>query len=65
MVSYYSVNMSDDFETQFKADLYSKFETLPKYLIPRDTYNSTIEQLKTASQTSSTKSRQDYYILQK
>ena len=28
MVSYYSVNMSDYFETQFKADLYSKFESV-------------------------------------
>ena len=57
--------MADEFETLFKDALFKKYNSCQKNLIPKDIYNSTIEQLKLASEKKADKSRQEYYILQK
>ncbi|KAK4308706.1 hypothetical protein Pmani_019610 [Petrolisthes manimaculis] len=54
-----------DNEYFFKRELYKVFEINKRHLIPKETYNKTIEELKTAAQESSSKSRHDYYVLGK
>ena len=53
------------FEDRFKSQLYGKYQKCEKYLIPKEQYNQTIEEIKLAAQDSSSKSRHGYYILQK
>ena len=53
--------MDDTSDIRFRNELYGrKYVKCQKYLIPRDVYNSTIEDLNQASQESSAKSRHDY-----
>ncbi|KAK4326930.1 hypothetical protein Pmani_002573 [Petrolisthes manimaculis] len=54
-----------DYEHLFKRELYKVFEKSKRHLIPKETYNKTIEELKTAAQESSSKSRHGYYVLGK
>ena len=54
-----------DYENLLKRKLYKVFEKSKRHLIPKETYNKTIEELKTAAQESSSKSRYGYYILGK
>ena len=56
---------SSNFELKFRTDLFEKYAKCKKYLIPRDVYNSMIEDLKFASTESSSKGRHMYYILEK
>ena len=53
------------FEAEFKEKLYEKYSRSQKYLIPKEEYCKILEDLKTATEVSSTKSRHHYYILQK
>ena len=53
------------FETEFKEKLFEKYSQCQKYLIPKEVYYKTIEELKTVSKVSTTKSRHQYYILKK
>ena len=53
------------YENLFKREWYKVFEKSKSHLIPKKTYNKTIEELKTATQESSFKSRHGYYILGK
>ncbi|KAK4310157.1 hypothetical protein Pmani_018270 [Petrolisthes manimaculis] len=54
-----------DYENLFKREQYKVFEKSKRHLIPKETYNKTIEELKTAAQESSSKSRHGYYVLAK
>ncbi|KAK4328104.1 hypothetical protein Pmani_001457 [Petrolisthes manimaculis] len=54
-----------DYENLFQRELYKVFEKSKRHLIPKETYNKTIEGLKTAAQESSSKSRHGYYVLGK
>jgi len=56
---------NDANELEFRKKLFEKYAKCKKYLFPREVYNSTIEDLKLASQVSSSKSGHDYYILNK
>ena len=61
-----SVKMAHpSFEMEFRDKLYEKYSESQKYLIPKEVYNMTIEDLKTASKVSTKKSRHQYYILKK
>ena len=53
------------FEAEFRAKLFDKYSQSKKHLIPKDEYYKTIEDLKTASQVSTSKSHHLYYILKK
>ncbi|XP_047488152.1 uncharacterized protein LOC125038654 [Penaeus chinensis] len=55
----------DQFEAEFREELFQKYRQCPKYLMPKKVYSNTIEELKTAAQNTSSKSRHGYYILQK
>ena len=55
----------DNYEVQFKEELYKMFQICQKHLIPKVEYFSTIEQLKLAATNESSKSRYRYYILSK
>ena len=55
----------DNYEVQFKEELYKRFQMCQKHLIPEVEYFSTIEQLKLAATDESSKSRHRYYILSK
>lgn len=54
-----------NFEAEFKQNLFDKYAQCQKYLIPKEEYYKTIEELKAAAQVLSTKSRHQYYILKK
>ncbi|XP_063600553.1 uncharacterized protein LOC134776736 [Penaeus indicus] len=55
----------DQFEADFREELFQKYRQCPKYLMPENVYYNTIEELKTSAQNPSSKSRRIYYILQK
>ena len=55
--------MTDSVEMRFRNDLLEKYEKCPKYLIPKDVYYNIIEEIKAASESSKTKSRHEYYLL--
>ena len=55
----------DNYEVQFKEELYKMFQICQKHLIPKVEYFNTIEQLKLAATNESSKSRHRYYILGK
>ena len=57
--------MDDSYEEKFKRELYIKYETCKKILMPRDQYYSTIEDVKSAAANPATKNRHCYYLLQK
>ena len=50
-------------EAIFTKELYTKFEKCQKYMIPKEIYHKTIEDLKTLDQNVASTSRHDYYIL--
>ena len=50
------------FELEFKGKLYEKYSQCQKYLIPKEVYYKTIEDLKAVVSTS--KSHHQYYIIQ-
>ena len=52
-------------EVKFSQTLFEMYRRNEKYLIPRDVYNQTLNDLKVASAEKSTKSRHSYYILGK
>ena len=54
-----------NFETKFKEALLKKYSQCAKYLFPKELYYKTIDDLKTAAEVSTTKSRHQYYILKK
>lgn len=54
-----------NFENEFRQALWQKYSECGKYLIPKDVYNKTIDDLRSATQITATKSRQQYYILQR
>ena len=53
----------DNYEVQFKEDLYKRFHICQKHIIPKVEYFNTIEQLKLVATDVSSKSRHGYYIL--
>ena len=53
------------FEMEFRGKLFEKYSECQKYLIPRKVYYETIEDLKTMTKVSISKSRHQYYILKK
>ena len=53
------------FELEFKGKLYGKNSQCQKYLIPKEVYYKTIEDLKAVTEVSTSKSHHQYYILQK
>ena len=57
--------MSGSIELIFRNDLLDKYNKCPKNLIPKDVYYKTIEEIKAASESSKTKSRHEYYLLNK
>ena len=64
--SFLSVEMAHpNFEMEFRDKLYEKYSECQKYFIPKEVYYTTIEALKSASNVSTKKSRQQYYILKK
>ena len=54
-----------NFETNFKEALFKKYSQCAKYLIPKEVYYKTFDNLKTAAEVSTTKSCHHYYILKK
>ena len=54
-----------NFETKFEEALFKKYSQCAKYLIPKEVYYKTIDDLKTAAEASTTKSHHQYYILKK
>ena len=52
-------------ETEFQETLLKRYSTHEKHFIPKDIYYKTIDDLKTASKTTATKSRHKYYIVKK
>jgi len=54
-----------DYESLFKRELYKVYEKCNRHLMPKETYNQTIDDLKTGDQQTSSKSRHGYYILNK
>ena len=55
----------DNYEVQFKEELYKRFQICRKHLIPKVEHFNTIEQLKLAATDESSKSHHGYYILSK
>ena len=53
------------FATDFKKKLFDKYAQCQKYLIPKVDYYKTIDDLKAVAEVSTTKSRHQYYILNK
>ena len=54
-----------NFEMEFRGKLFEKYSECQKYLIPWEVYYETIEDLKTITKVSTSKSRHQYYILKK
>ena len=50
---------------EFRGKLFEKYSEYQKYLIPREVYYETIEDLKTMTKVSTSMSRHQYYILKK
>ncbi len=63
MATFFTNDM--EFEIQFRDILFQMYAKKEKYLIPREVYNRTIEDMKLASQDSSSKPRHFYYVLGK
>ena len=57
--------MAQSIELRFCNNLQEKYKKFQKYLIPKDNYYKTIEDIKAASESSKTKSRYEYYVLNK
>ena len=55
----------DNYEVQFKEELYKRFQICQKHLFHKVEYFNTIEQLKLAATDESSKSRHGHYILSK
>ena len=55
----------DNYEVQFKEELYRRFQICQKLIIPKVEYFNTIEQLKLAATDESSKSRHGYYTVNK
>ena len=55
----------DNYEVQFKEELYKMFQICQKHLIPKVEYFNTTEQLKLAATNESSKSCHRYYIRSK
>ena len=53
----------DNYEVQFKEELYKRFQICQNHLIPKVDYFITIEQLKLATTDAYSKLRHIYYIL--
>ena len=53
------------FETEFKKKLFDKYAHCQKYLIPKVDYYKSFDDLKAVAEVSTTKSRHQYYILNK
>ena len=61
-----SVTMAaSSFENEFKDKLFKKYSQCKKYLIPKEEYNRTIDELKTVAEIATSKSRHHYYLLKK
>ena len=54
----------DNYEVQFKEELYKRFQICQKHLIPKVEYFNAIEQLKLAATDESSKTRHGYYNTQ-
>jgi hypothetical protein len=52
-------------EDKFKQELFQRHGVCKRVYIPKDEYFATIEQLKEAGNNQKTKTRQEYYILQR
>ena len=52
-------------EDKFKEELFERHGSCKRIYIPKDEYFATIEQLKEASKKEKTKTRQEYYNLQR
>ena len=55
--------MSLSLDDRFKRDLYERYKSKKKHLIPKDVSYIMLENVKVASQNKSTKSRQHYYFI--
>ena len=59
-----SSNMAQStFETKFREKIFEKYSQCQKYLIPKEVYSQTIEDLKNEAEVPKTKSHHNYYIL--
>ena len=65
MVQVSVVSMELSVEDAFKNELYKKYESLKKVLIPKPEYFLLINELKHLNEQSSAKSHQGYYLLSK
>ena len=65
MVQVSVVSMELSVEDTFKNELYKKYESLKKVLIPKPEYFLLINELKHLNEQSSVKSHQGYYLLSK
>ena len=65
MVQVSVVSMELSVEDTFKNELYKKYESLKKVLIPKPEYFLLINELKHLNEQSSVKSHQGYYLLPK
>ena len=54
----------DNYEVQFKDELYKRSQICQKHIIPKVEYFNTIEQLKLAATDESSKTRHGYYNTQ-
>ena len=57
--------MTESIELRFCDKLQEKYKKCQKYLIPKDIYFKTIEDIKAANESSKKKSRHEYYVLNK
>ena len=55
----------DNYQVQFKEELYKRLKICQKHLIPKVEHFKTIEQLKLAATNESSRSRHGYYVLSK
>ena len=64
VLSCMSSNMAQStLETKFREKLFEKYSQCQKYLIPKEVYSQTIEDLKNAAEVPKTKSHHNYFIL--
>jgi len=57
--------MTEPIEEKFKTELYKKYKECKKVLIPKEQYFKIIQEVKTAAESITSKSRRDYYLLNK